>query len=328
MRTCFTDSTPGALFLTALSLTVCSSCARNVVVSPIPGTEQVAIYEFCISVSPDEKWLAFTEWSLPKERVFKDLPPGEYESRIATLNLEDGKIVRHAVSSISAEAVGFSPEDAGWIGQAGLEIIEQRFRPPGWSGGMFYFQPYYQGVRLGFDPDVSGIQIVSNPEAPGACSDFPPVPNFQFRDRSWDLRSNDVSAVFREGAIRAVYYRGEGPYRTNMILSLQEAGEEKVVVERQERKGTMLTIAGVRVSPDERYLAYVVHSKKQAFLSGPREELFIRELATGREKKITRYGYMGNLIWSPGSSRLYFAGGEYSSDSAVRIVDVTATFSH
>ena len=111
-----------------------------------------------------------------------------------------------------------------------------------------------------------------------------------------------------------------------MILRLGPDGDEELVVEREEKRGILLAITCVRVSPDERYLAYVVNTKKQEFLAGPREELLIRELTGGHEKRIARYGYMGNLIWSPDSQRLYFAGGEYSSDSAVRVVDVPAVF--
>jgi hypothetical protein len=315
-----------------LGLSFIIACTRSgdAGVRPISGTEQVAIYQFCISVSPNERWLAFTEWVLPKARVFDDLPPGAYESRIATLDLQNGQIVRHDVDSTLAADLGFALDDPGRISQAGFELIEQRFRPPGWRGGLMFFQPFRPlpdyVVYVALDSRTTGIRVISEPGPSGTCSDCPPMTSVQFRDRSWDLLSNDVSAVVREGAVRAVYYRGEGPYRTNMILRLRTEGPEEVIVERTEKKRTMMVIAGLRVSPDERYLAYKVNSKKQAFLAGPQNDLFIRDLTIGREKKIARYGYMGNLIWSPDSHRLYFAGGEYASNCAVRVVDVDATF--
>ena len=191
---------------------------------------------------------------------------------------------------------------------------------------MFYFQRYARATYVAIDPMRPGVEIVDAPITQATCSDCPPLTSAQFRDRSWDLLSNDVSVAFDGETIRCVYYRGEGPFRTHMILLLRQDGDEEVVVEREEKRGTLMSIASLRVSPDERFLAYVVDSKKQAFLAGPREELFIKELATGREKRIAKYGYMGNLIWSPDGDRLYFAGGEYSSDSAVRVVDAAATF--
>lgn len=309
----------------------CSTRAGDVVVRAIPGTEQVAIEVFSVSVSPDEKWVAFTEWSLPKDRVFKELPRDEYELRIATLSLENGDIMRHALSSIPAEALGFSPDDTGWLGQAGLEIIQQRFRPAGWRRDRFYFQPYFRGTYIALNPDNPGLEVFAKPEGPGACSDCPPFVKVDFRDRSWDLLSRDVSAVVRAGVVRAVYYVSS-PYQHNQahhraIYRITGAGSENVIVEAPGRTRTHVIIGAVRASPNDRYLAYVVESKKQAFLAGPKNELFIRELASGREKRIAKYGYMGNLIWSPDGERLYFAGGEYASDSAVRVVDVAATFS-
>lgn len=323
-----------------LSISGCSPRSAQDFVRVIPGTEQVAVDEFSISVSPDERWLAFTEWVLPKPRISSELPPYDYETRIVTLDLETGEAVRHGIESIPAQALGFAPSDSGWKGQAGLEIIEERFRPPGWRGSLFYFQPYYNRIQVALDVRAPGMQIVAAPEGPGACSDCPPFITVEFRGRTWELVPygplnstrdllDDISAVFRDGAIRSIYYgdRGEGPPHGKLrILRQREVGEDEVIVERKWRKRRLMAFACVRVSPDERYLAYVFDSKKMEFFAGHREELFIRELASGQERKIATYGSMSNLIWSPDSKRLYFAGGEYETDSAVRVVDVAAAF--
>lgn len=71
----------------------CSDRRTNVVVRPISGTEQVSIDLFSISVSPDERWLALTEWVLPKSRVYEALSAYEYEVRIATMDLQTGEVV-------------------------------------------------------------------------------------------------------------------------------------------------------------------------------------------------------------------------------------------
>jgi hypothetical protein len=316
--------------LVALWLGGCSTRDRDVVIRSIPGTEQVAVHDFSISVSPDERCLVFTEWVLPKAIVFEQLPPDEYESRVVTLNLDSGDTTRHTIDSLPADALGFSPYHAGWKRWkrlAGLEIIEKRFRPPGWTGAKFYFQPYNHGIHLALDPRKPGVKIVPKPDVPGACCDCPHVTTTSFHGRSWDLLSNDVSAITRDGAMRAVYYRGEGPGRTHMILRLRENGEEEVVVERELKKDTFLTIARARVSPDERCLAYAVYSSGLGFFSGGYEELFIMDLNNGDQKRVARHQFIGNLIWSANGDRLYFAGGEYDSNSAVFIVNVAATFS-
>lgn len=326
-NSCLTDLAPRVLCLVSLCLTACSSRAGDVVMRSIPGTEQVGIDEFCITVSPDEQWLTFVEWKFPRKTIRKQLPPDEYDTRVTSLNLQTGARTRHVIESISPTALGYSPDDRQWKYGAGFSFIKERFRPPGWRAERFYFQRYYGGTYVAINPSKPDVEIAAEPDSPGTCSDCPPATSVQFRDHSWDLLSNDVSAVFREDAVRTIYYRGEGPYRTLMILRLRAVGEEEVIVKREERKGTMMIIAGLRVSPDERYLAYTVSSQKQAFLAGPREETFIMDLQSRKEKRVARHSYTGNLIWSPDSQRLYLAGGEYASDSAVRVVDVAATFS-
>jgi hypothetical protein len=296
------------------------------------GTEQVAIEAFNITISPDERWLTFVEWKFPRKVLRKELPSDEYDCRVTSLDLKSGTRTEHAIESVSPAALGFSENDRQWKYTAAFRMIKERFRPPGWRGERFYFQRYYGGIYGALDPWKPGVVVAAPPDAPGSCSDCPPMVSVQFRDRSWDLLSNDVSAVVREGAVRAVYFV-ESPYQHNQvdhraIYRIAEVGTEQVVVEAPGKKRVHVVVGAVRVSPDERYLAYTVNSKKQAFLSGPREEVFIMDLGTGEEKRVAKHSYTGNLSWSPDGRRLYFAGGEYASDSAVRVVDAVATFSN
>jgi len=322
--------TPGGASIwrfVAVGFLACTGCGSDATVRSIPGTEKVATEAFSVSVSPDKRWIAFSEWVVPKARL-EELPHGVSPLCIATMNLASGKIVRHAVDSIPAEQLGFEPDESGWRWE--LELIQNRFRPPGWRSGLFYLQPYFHGVWLVLDPSVVGVRIVGDPGGPGTCSDCPPMTWVRFRDRSWDLLSNEVSVVVRDGAVRAVYYV-DSPYQRNQahhraVLRIANVGDEEVVTEAPARKRTMVVIGAVRASPDGQYLGYTVDSKEQAFFAGTRITLWIRDLVSGQEKKIATYGYMGNLIWSPDNRRLYFAGGEYDSDCAVRVVDVAATF--
>jgi hypothetical protein len=278
-------------------------------------------------VSPDEKWLTFVEWRLPAEARVKEQMSSEYDARIASLNLQTGMRTQHSIDSLSPSALGFSNDPTRWKFHACFRLIKEVFRPPGWIGETFYFQRYGRKTYVALDPSQPDMKIVADPDTTGTCSDCPPMTSVEFHGQSWDLLSNDVSAVVQGGRVRSIYYWGSQPNRVNAILRVREDGEEELVVDRHQLKGTMVTIAALRVSPDERYLAYVVRSKKQEFLSGPREELFIRDLQAGNEKPIASYMAIGNLIWSAAGERLYFAGGGYSSDAAVRVVDVKEAFS-
>lgn len=307
----------------------CSGGSTNAVVHPIRGTEQVSVSEFSISVSPDERWLAFTEWTLPKPQVLKEPPHSGYLFRITTLNLKTGQTAHHGIESIPESALGFRQEDRDWQMEAGLELIEQRFRPPGWNGNLFYLQPYFRGIQVALDSLTPGMQIVARPDTPGTCSDCPPVTSIDFMGKSWDLLSDDVSTVFRDGAVQAVYYVNS-PFQLDQAhhraIYRATGAAEQVVVEVPGMPGGIAVIANVRASPDGRYLAYVVYSKTQAFLAGPQRVLFIRELGSGRGRKVATYGDISNEVWSPDSKRLFFAGGDNAGEAAVRVVDVAAAF--
>ena len=361
-----TMTTAGYMTFTVLLVASCFGCGtRNdgAVVRTIPGTEQVCATGFSISVSPDESWLVFTEWKLPRAVVFKELSPYEYQMRIATLNLNTGEIVRHSIDSLSTTGLLFLPSDISGRRQAEFEIVENKFRPPGWIDGQFYFQRYSTAAYLAIDPSQPEIRSVSRPDSPGTCSDCPPVllgfPTFdhvgnrwldsppiriEFRNRLWDPLSKEVSIAFRDSTVRAVYFLGDRPYETHLIYRFRGLGAKELVIdaktgkttvseskespaEIERREGVKLTVRSVRVTRDERYLAYVVYYVKQSFLSSGHDELFIMDLGTGSLKRVAKHLFIGNVIWSPEGDRLYYAGAQYVSDAAVRVVDVPSTFS-
>lgn len=320
------------LIVILLCLAGCSSRDPDVVIRPIPGTEQVALLSNCITVSPDERWLVFTEWKLPKSRVFEELPPSEYYARLVSLDLETGARIEHTIDSLSPKALGFSSDDSQWKYHAGFRIIEKHFHPRGWRGERFYFQRYSRSIYLALDPGAPGIRVAPKPQAPGTCSDCFPVGTTRFRERSWDLLSEDISAVVRDGSIRSVYYVRKPDHgrwdHYRSVYRLRGEGPQETLVELPAKKHVMISIVGVRVSSDERFLAYHVHSKKQAFLSGPREDIYILDLDSREEKTIGTYSSAGNLIWSRDGKRLYFAALDSSDKAAVYVVDVAETFGH
>jgi hypothetical protein len=320
------------LIVILLCLTGCSSSDPDVVIRSIPGTEQVALLSNCITVSPDERWLVFTEWKLPKSRVFEELPPSEYYARLVSVDLETGARIEHTIDSIPPKALGFSSDDSRWEYHAGFRIIEKHFHPRGWRGERFYFQRYSGSTYLSLDPREPGIRVAPKPQAPGTCSDCFPVGTTRFRERSWDLLSEDISPVVRDGVIRSVYYVARPSHgrwdHHRSIYRTREYGLKELIVERPSKKHVHIVISNVRVSPDERFLAYIVDSKKQSFFAAPQDEIFVIDLDSREEKRIGRYSSAGNLIWSRDGKRLYFAGSDSSDKAAVYVVDVAATFGH
>jgi hypothetical protein len=307
-------------------MAACMPSADDNCVRPIVGTEQLAVEKFCITVSPDERWLTFVEWRLSDKERAKNGTMSGYATRVTSLELRTGALTRHSIDGLSAEVLGFPPERKDWRLSAGHRIIKERFRSPGWIRGLFYFQRYGRNTYLALDPTQPDIRIVDTPDTAGTCSDCPPGIAADFRGRTWDLLSNDVSAVLRDGVVRAVYYWEGGANGVNAIVRIGENGGEELVVDRRQKQFALVTITALRVSPDERYLAYVVRSKPRELLSGPREELAIRDLQSKEEKQIASHGSVGNLIWSPRGERLYFAGGSVGGDGTAYVVDVGMAF--
>ena len=151
--------------------------------------------------------------------------------------------------------------------------------------------------------------------------------NVTFRDRSWDLLSDQVSAVYRDGAVQCIYAETHDALDDrSMIVQFQTAGQPRTVVETQSDEAVFRTFTQVRVSPNERFLAYALYSKQQALFGGPREELFVMDL---RSREVIRIGgsYMlGNLIWSPDGDRLYYAMRFDSRNASVYVAEVGAAF--
>ncbi len=318
------------LLLLLIWLTGCSSRDRGVVVERIPGTELTATEPYSFTISPDEQWLTFLEWIMPRSRFSKE-GRSAYRYHIVSLNLKTGERTEHSVESIPEGSIWASSRRIEWKYKAWRSVVD-RFRSSGWNSGVFYFEPRARSRDLALDPRKPAIHFATRPEI-RTCSDCPPrvawdrAPYARFLWNLYEPASNEVSAVLRGGLIHSIYYKGERPHRTRMILHLSEDGEREVIVERPRKTGTLITIVSVRVSPNERYLAYGLHSKKQEFLSGPRQEIFVLDLNTREEKKVGTHSSVSNLIWSPDSKRLYFAGGAYDDYRGIYVVDVAATFS-
>ena len=320
-------------WLAILMLVWLAGCKRDrgVVIEKIPGTELTALEAYSLTISPDERWLTFLEWMMPRSRFREEAPTQMVQYHLVSLNLSTRQRTQHTVESIPEGSVWTPEHRAPWSYNVWWVVVD-RFRPSGWNGGVFYLDPRARTRDLALDPRKPEIYFATRPEAL-TCSDCPPHDAWQrtkYAHHLWNLyepASNVVSGVFRDGAIRTIYHVGMGTDQKLMVFRLREDGDEKLILEKQGKKGTLSVIARVRVSPDERYLAYDLHSKKQEFLTGPRERVFILDLDTHKEKKVATHGYVSNLMWSPDGNRLYFAAGEYEDYAGIYCVNVPATFS-
>jgi hypothetical protein len=113
------------------------------------------------------------------------------------------------------------------------------------------------------------------------------------------------TAAWRNGRMSETMYRAVSD---GIVEEIGPDGTITVLFQKQ-IKGRFTTIKRLRVSPDEEFLAYSVYSKLRAPipLPGGRDDIYIRHLPTGKEKRIASYSAAGNFMWSSDSKRLYFA---------------------
>lgn len=98
-------------------------------------------------------------------------------------------------------------------------------------------------------------------------------------------------------------------YKGALIERVDPDGTRTIVLEKK-RMFKDADIGDLRVSPNERYLAYVLttHLKSPIPLPTLRDEVYVLDLEKGEELRVPGdFRITGNLIWSADSKRLYYA---------------------
>lgn len=267
----------------------------------LSGTELVhisvmEISDAAISVSPDDRWLVYSELVGSPE----DLREIEYSDRyrIASIDLISGARREHRPESISKAGAVLSyarigiRDEASWMN--GIFVLENRDA---------------QGRSLGVDPTQEVMVGVVKKLTQLNCSDC--VPDEVIAKAKWMHGFGDrISVPLRAGdSPETVYF----PYK-GVIRATADGSADLVVRRRPKGRLGMTTVfLQLRVSPDERFIAFcVARSLIVPFLpgSGWIYYLHIKDLHSGRERLVAARHTVSNLIWSSDSSRLYFAGYE------------------
>jgi hypothetical protein len=295
-------------FISILAM-FCLACETNDAIERIPGTERAAVKSApatagsgnSISISPDEKWLLFWEWiATPLE--YRDHEDGVKALAMKPVSINLETLVRsdHSRDRLPRPRFSYTYD---W------ENLGGRFRPEGWYDGKFYIEmrPLQDVV---FDPLQEQLKASPMPDVVFGCSDCPPPRLFREAVRKIGGRSSEsyiqyYTAAWHNGRMSETMYRAKSE---GVVEEIKPDGTITVLFQKQIR-GRFTTVKRLRVSPDETYLVYSVYSKLRAPipLPGGREDIYIRHLPTGEEKKIVSYSAAGNFMWSPDSKRLYFA---------------------
>jgi hypothetical protein len=295
----------------------CLACgSENEYVVAIPGTENVTLSRssWSISVSPDEQYLAF--WELRKEGG--DL----YDATFCTLDLTNYSKTTHRIQELYGQFSQLGPVKP-W------DQIGNNFESACWLDGSCYITLRFLTVQksLCFTPGKAQATWAS-PTKSLTCSDCPP-PGFvrlavENLVGGWLLAFERLYSVAspdnRNG--RRVYHVDD-EYDGARILRT-DSNRSETVIQYSHKLFKDPSIYTIRISPNERYLAYGLFLKLRAPMPLPDQkiELHVYDLLDKKDHKIsTGYRYISNLIWGPDSKRLYFAGIQ-GENRAVYRVDV------
>ena len=271
----------------------------------IPGTERIEPGDNSpwFTISPDERWLAFMEVD---SGYGASSAPRRFH--LATVDLASLVKTHHDVRNVPSGT--FPPPDrtdswqrvhmdlgtSSWFD--GRLFVQIRWNPPG--------SPW-----IAFKPGAAAAELVNAPGELG-CSDCAPPNKWDEMKAARRIHPDNegVTVAYGNGEFsQATYLRGGREYKDAVIERVDPDGTRSIVIEKK-RMFKDADIGDLRVSPNERYLAYALttHLKSPVPLPTLRDEVYVLDLQTGAELRVPGdFRITGNLIWSADSKRLYYA---------------------
>ncbi len=270
----------------------------------IPGTERIEPEGNVpwFTISPDERWLAYME----VDSADWDIKPTDRPQRFHLVTLEIGTLAKthHHIEDIPGAA--FSEQLEPWRAVIG------GFHEPGWLDGLLFVpvlgSPSASWIR--FDPGVPAARR-ARPAAEGNCLDCAPAREWRRLTQSRGISDDErVHAAYRNGRFSDVIYtEGQAGRGTAAMDRVNPDGttQRLLIFDRRFKK---TYIGEMRVSPNERYVAYTLGTNLRSAMPLPtlRNEVRVLDLHTRVDRRVPgSFRVTGNLMWSPDSRRLYYA---------------------
>jgi hypothetical protein len=286
----------------------------------VPHTGKAYPQGRSLLVSPDERWI-----SLFERESKTDVTIG-----LSSIELATGRYVRHELGGIDVQfySPGRPPSMEIWaLFQGDSEYV-------GWSSGRLYLSRGEGKDAFVLDNDSSAVRRGRAPNEPLQISDgF--VHQYLARAISKVALAHDGWSSGNEAAFSLAWRNGRYgetlfwyDHRAREVYSLKPDGRVRTIRKIRDTLLKSVTVEEVRVSPDERFLAYTTVAQLKAAVPTPymRAVVTVRELESRREVEVGRYRYVANLIWGRDGGHLYFIGGGDTDTVAVRIADIAGIF--
>lgn len=271
-------------------------------------------------VSPDERWI-----SLFERESRTDVTIG-----LSSVELATGRYVRHELGSMDVQF--YIPGRAPSMGI--FAIFQRDSEYVGWWSGRLYLSGGEGKEAFVVDNASSAVERGRAPNEPLQISDgfvhqylARAISTIALSRDAWSSGNEaEYSLAWRNGRYGATLFWYDNKKRN--ICSLGSDGRVREIRRLRETLLKSVTVKEIRISPDERFLAYTTVAQLKAVVPTPymRAVVTVRELESRREVEVGRYRYVANLIWGRDSRHLYFIGGGDTDTVAVRIADVAGIF--
>lgn len=294
---------------------------------PSPGNEKPWIREVpntagalpqigCLYVSPDAAWIVFLE------EDGRGLPVG-----LASVEVATGRRVEHDIGlapCLDEKALPYDPL---------VGVLSAGGRTTGWENGVLYIRNP-AGAR-------SALVVVDTVRAVGCAPQLPDHP-MNVDGPAWGHWCNELARrreyighdancdVSRAWKYTASWRGGRYVDRTycydakrRAVVAYEPGRTGQTVVELPRSGGFReVDLAAMRVSPDGRFLAYVL-GYRSGFVPSPymADVMFVMDFETGTSRALCSFGSIGGFYWTPDSWTLFVGGG-----GAVFTLDLSIAF--
>jgi hypothetical protein len=292
-----------ALFACVLFGTgACSS--DNLRADLVPGTERIKPNNDgpWFTISPDERWIAYMEVDSADWDAGPNDPPVRFH--LVALDVGTQSKTHHHIEDVPADVFpeGFSDP---W------RAVQNDLEASNWVEGRLFVHVKLTPWWIVFIPGVPAGRRV-NPTTEGTCLDCPPASEWRRLIESYGMGSYSKalhSACTNGKLSDVIYFEARAGRGVAAIDRKGPDGEsQRLLVLKRRFKNSY--IGEIRVSPDERYVAYTLSTNLRSAIPLPTwsGEVHVLDLRTGADRRV-RGSVLnsGNLMWSADSHRLYYA---------------------
>ncbi len=305
------------LFIVVACLATSLACSEDTLTARrVPGTERVDPNDSraWFTISPDDKWMAFMEIdsTYPMSLLGDSVPT----FHLVTMHLVTLEKSHHSIEQFPQSV--FRETNRPW------QEVQYLFDVASWKDGKLILQCSWRRSEpwMSVTPGIAPVSV-SEPETERSCSDCAPTRLYERAARRipWTEASHGGMSIALNHADRSSSVYTMGRERRNTVIKVDSSGHHETIA-RVRRPGSRCFVFRVRVSPDERYIAFAVEELPLVTIPFSGHcRVFLVDARTRRKARVVDdYDYVSKILWTSDSQRFYF--GAAGQEHGIYFVDV------